>query len=222
MPFDLGGWGKCTGAGWPLTHNRPPARCHCAAKPEGRPCYPLKRACPVAPPWCDGDRVVQFLPCINFSSSPVLRPQGVHPIGVPKWEPNGNPAQAISIGRGRVAEGASLALSGETSIWSLRGRDWSVRGRGSQGEGGIETPLPLSGLLVTFAPWQKSLAAAAAKHPPEIKYTAPQGHQCTGRAGRGETPLPPKFSSPVTFWTQYYGCVTLAPNPLTSVGVMLR
>ena len=103
-------------------------------------------------------------------------------------------------------------------IWSLRGRDWSVRGRGSQGEGGIEAPLPLSGLLVTFAPWQKSLAAAAAKHPPEIKYTAPQGHQCTGRAGARQAPLPPKFSSPVTFWTQYYGYVTLAPNPLTSVG----
>ena len=40
-----------------------------------------------------------------------------------------------------------------------------MRGRGSQGEGGIETPLPLSGFLVTFAPLQKSLAAEAAKQP---------------------------------------------------------
>ena len=102
-------------------------------------------------------------------------------------------------------------------IWSLRGRDWSVRGRGSQGEGGIETPLPLSGLLVTFAPWQKSLAAAAAKHPPEIKYTAPKGTNVPGAQGAARPPAP-KFSSPVTFWTQYYGYVTLAPNPLTSRG----
>src|SRR5699024_1543981 len=59
-PFtgELGSWAwwKCTGAGWPLTHNRPPARCHCAARPEGCPCYPLRRASPSAPPWCVGCR----------------------------------------------------------------------------------------------------------------------------------------------------------------------
>ena len=32
-------------------------------------------------------------------------------------------------------------------------------GRGFSGGGGIETPLPLSGLLVTFAPLQKSRTA---------------------------------------------------------------
>ena len=68
-----------------------------------------------------------------------------------------------------------------------------MRGRGSQGEGGIETPLPLSGFLVTFAPWQKSLAAAAAKHPPEIKYTAPKDTNGPGAQGRGETPHPQIF-----------------------------
>ena len=41
-----GVWWKYTGAGWPLTHNRPPARCHCAVKPEGRPCYPFKTRLP--------------------------------------------------------------------------------------------------------------------------------------------------------------------------------
>ena len=110
---------KCTGAGWPLTPCLSPARCHCAAKPEGCLCYPFRRASPGASPWCGGCRTMQFLPCIIFSLSLVLRPQGVHPMGVPKWEPNGNPAQAISIGRGRVAEGASLALSGETSDLEL-------------------------------------------------------------------------------------------------------
>ena len=71
-------------------------------------------------------------------------------------------------------------------IWSLRGRDWSVRGRGSQGEGGIETPLPLSGFLVTFAPWQKSLAAGAAKHPHEINIRGPRVQM--RRAGLGPAP----------------------------------
>ena len=39
-------WWKCTGAGWPLTHYLSPARCHCAAKPEGYPCYPLRTRLP--------------------------------------------------------------------------------------------------------------------------------------------------------------------------------
>ena len=62
---------------------------------------------------------------IAFFSLPLVprpsssSPGGVHPIGGPKREPNGNPAQAISIGRGRVAEGANLALSGETSDLEL-------------------------------------------------------------------------------------------------------
>ena len=43
-----GVWWKCTGAGWPLTHNRSPARCHCAAKPEGCFCYPFRTRLP----WC--------------------------------------------------------------------------------------------------------------------------------------------------------------------------
>ena len=64
---------KCTGAGWPLTHRRSPARCHCAAKPENCPCYPLRRASPGVPPWCGGYRMVQFSPCVVFSPSPVPR-----------------------------------------------------------------------------------------------------------------------------------------------------
>ena len=52
---------KNTGAGWPLTHNRSPARCHCVAKPESCPCYPLRRAFPGAPPWCSVYRMLQ--PC---------------------------------------------------------------------------------------------------------------------------------------------------------------
>ena len=72
-------WCKCTGAGWPLTPRRPPARCHCAAKSEGRPCYPLKRAStgrsPVVRRVSDG--TISSL-CRLFS---VPRPRGVHPIG---------------------------------------------------------------------------------------------------------------------------------------------
>ena len=115
--LDSGAWCNCTGAGWPLTYRRSPARCHCAAKPESYRLYPLKRAStgrsPVVRRVSDG--TISSL-CRLFS---VPRPRGVHPIGVPKREPNGNPAQAISIGRGRVAEGASLALSGETSDLEL-------------------------------------------------------------------------------------------------------
>src|SRR5699024_9419265 len=40
---------------------RSPARCHCAANPEGCFCYPLRRASPVVPTWCGGDRAAH--PC---------------------------------------------------------------------------------------------------------------------------------------------------------------
>ncbi len=50
----FGGWWKYTGAGWPLTPGPSPARCHCAAKPEGCLCYPFRRASPGASPWCGG------------------------------------------------------------------------------------------------------------------------------------------------------------------------
>ena len=43
-------WHKCTGAGWPLTHRRPPARCHCAARPEGCLCYPFRTRLPWSSP----------------------------------------------------------------------------------------------------------------------------------------------------------------------------
>ena len=52
---------NCTGAGWPLTPCLSPARCHCAAKAEGGPCYPFRRASPGAPPWCGGHRMAH--PC---------------------------------------------------------------------------------------------------------------------------------------------------------------
>ena len=77
--LDSGAWCNCTGAGWPLTYRRSPARCHCAAKPESYRLYPLKRAStgrsPVVRRVSDG--TISSL-CRLFS---VPRPRGVHPIG---------------------------------------------------------------------------------------------------------------------------------------------
>ena len=77
---------KCTGAGWPLTHRRSPARCHCAAKPEGRPCYPLRTRLPWSLP-----RGAAGVECCN----PVGR-------GLPRRSPAAEAAG--SVGRGGATE----------------------------------------------------------------------------------------------------------------------
>ena len=53
--------------------------------------------------------------------------------------------------------------------------------------------------------------------PLKLNIRPPKGTNGPGAQGAARPPAP-KFSSPVTFWTQYYGYVTLAPNPLTSRG----
>ena len=60
---------KCTGAGWPLTHRRSPARCHCVANPEGCLCYPFRRAFPGAPPWCGGRRFCTTFPMFSVGAA---------------------------------------------------------------------------------------------------------------------------------------------------------